>query len=60
MTAYDIILAARVLADHQLTSDTATRADLDAAADHAGVPRPTNSHDRHTIRLALDVIEETR
>jgi len=60
MTALDACKTAEALADHGLTSDTATHADLDAAADHAGVPRPATSHDRHTIRLALDVIDETR
>ncbi|MBM4819825.1 MULTISPECIES: hypothetical protein [Streptomyces] len=53
LTAYD---TARVLATHGLTSDTATRADMDAAADHAGIDRPADNHDRHTIRAALDAI----
>ena len=56
MTAYDAYLTARTLADHGLDSDSATRADLDAAADHAGAPRPDSAHDRDTVRAALDAI----
>jgi hypothetical protein len=60
VTAYDAYLTAQALADHGLDSDTATRADLDAAADHAGINRPADTHDRHTIRLALDAIGDNR
>ncbi|MGA4941746.1 hypothetical protein [Streptomyces cinereoruber] len=56
MTAYDAYLTAQALADHGLASDTATTADMDAAADHAGATRPDTAHDRHTIRAALDTI----
>ncbi|MGW9299638.1 hypothetical protein ACWHA3_02270 [Streptomyces cyaneofuscatus] len=58
MTACDAYRTAQALADHGLTvSDEVTTADLDAAADHAGVDRPT-ADDRHTIHLALDAITD--
>jgi hypothetical protein len=57
LNAYD---TARVLAAHGLNSDTATTADMNAAADHAGADRPADSHDRHTVRIALDAIGEAR
>jgi hypothetical protein len=57
LNAYD---TARVLAAHGLDSDTATTADMNAAADHIGANRPTDNHDRHTIRAALDAIGEAR
>lgn len=56
MTALAAYLTAQVLADHGLTSDTATGADIDAAADHANVDRPADADDRHTVRIALDVL----
>lgn len=56
MTALDAYDTAQVLAANGLTSDTATTADIDAAADHAGSPRPASPDDRHTIRIALDAI----
>jgi hypothetical protein len=56
VTAYDAYRTAQALAEHGLDSDTATRADIDAAADHAGVHRPTDSTDRHNVRIALDAI----
>lgn len=52
MTAYDAYLTGRALAEHGLTSDSATHADMDAAADYAGARRPETSDDRHAIRLA--------
>lgn len=60
MTALDAYETARILADHGLTPDAATHADIDAAADHAGAPRPTGADDRHAVRIALDAIGETR
>jgi hypothetical protein len=57
VTAYDAYLTALALAGHGRTdSDAVTRADIDAAADHAGAPRPDGSHDRDTVRTALDAI----
>lgn len=57
MTAWTACLTARVLADHGHTdSDTVTRADMDAAADHANTDRPDSPADRDMIRLALDAI----
>lgn len=53
LAAYE---TARVLAAHGLDSDTATHADIDTAADHAGATRPGTTDDRHTVRLALDVL----
>ncbi|WP_431784362.1 hypothetical protein [Streptomyces chumphonensis] len=43
---------ARVLAEHGLDWDSATDADLDAAADYARLPRPETADDRHDIRDA--------
>lgn len=61
MTAYDAYLTAQTLAaDGRHDSDAVTHADMDAAADIAGAPRPAGSDDRHTVRLALDTIRETR
>lgn len=57
MTALDAYRTAQALADHGLhDSDAVTTADIDAAADHAGVPRPADRNDRHAIRTALDTI----
>ncbi|MCX4596176.1 hypothetical protein OG819_42945 [Streptomyces sp. NBC_01549] len=61
MTAYDAYLTARTLAANgRLDSDAVTHADIDTAADLAGAQRPAGSDDRHTVRLALDAIGETR
>jgi hypothetical protein len=60
VTALAAYETARILAAHGLDSDTATTADIDTAADHAGVQRPAGSDDRHTVRAALDAIGETR
>lgn len=61
MTAYDAYLTAQTLADNgRLDSDAVTHADMDAAADVVGARRPAGSDDRHTVRLALDAIGETR
>jgi hypothetical protein len=56
VTAYAAYRTAQALAEHGLDSDTATRADIDAAADYAGAQRPSDSNDRHTVRIALDAI----
>lgn len=56
MSAYDAYRTAQTLAQHGLRPDTATHADMDAAADHTGAQRPDGPDDRHTIRLALDII----
>lgn len=56
MTPLDAYEAALALAEHGLTPDSATRADLDAAADHAGVTRAGDAHDRHLVRDALHAI----
>lgn len=56
MNAYDAYRTARILAaDGRTDSDAVTHADMDAAADLAGAPRPS-SDDRHTIRTAIDAI----
>ncbi|MEU6365705.1 hypothetical protein ABZ876_08110 [Streptomyces sp. NPDC046931] len=60
MTAFAAYKTARILAAHGLDSDTATTSDIDAAADHAGSPRPANAHDRHAVRIALDAIGDAR
>lgn len=61
MTAYDAYRTAQALADHGLLdSDAVTRADIDAAADHAGAQRPADNSDRHAVRAALDTIGDTR
>ena len=54
MSAYDAYLTAQTLAQHGLHPDTATHADMDAAADHAGTRRPDGPDDRHVVRRALD------
>jgi hypothetical protein len=52
---------ARILADDGHTdSDVVTHADIDAAADIAGVSRPAGPDDRHAVRTALDTIQEGR
>lgn len=57
MTAYGAYLTALILADHGRTDpDAVTHADIDAAADHAGTPRPDSTHDRAVVRVALDAI----
>lgn len=57
MTAYDAYLTALALADNGRTdSDAVTRADIDAASDHAGTHRPDSAHDRAVVRVALDAI----
>ncbi|MEU5596833.1 hypothetical protein [Streptomyces sp. NPDC020298] len=56
MTAYDAYLTARALADHGLDSDGATTADMDAAADLAGAPRPDGPGEQAVVRMALDAI----
>jgi hypothetical protein len=57
VTAYAAYLIATALAAHGRTdSDAVTHADMDAAADHAGTPRPDGPHDRDTVRAALDAI----
>ncbi|MEU0675453.1 hypothetical protein ABZ330_21680 [Streptomyces sp. NPDC006172] len=60
MTALDAYRTAVVLGEHGLVSDEATHADLDAAADAAGVPRPADPDDRHTVRVALDALRTGR
>lgn len=61
MTAYAAYRTAQVLAENgQRDSDAVTRADIDTAADHAGVDRPQDADDRHTVRLALDAIGDNR
>lgn len=60
MTALAAYETARVLADNGLDSDAVTHADIDAAADLAGAPRPAGPDDRHTVRTALDAIGEVR
>jgi hypothetical protein len=60
VTALDAYDTARVLAAHGLDSDAVTHADMDTAADLAGAQRPAGPDDRHTVRLALDAIGETR
>lgn len=50
MTVYT---AARILADHGLDSDSATTADLIAAADQAGLGHPDH-RTQDDIRTALD------
>ncbi|MGW7630506.1 hypothetical protein ACWGKO_16445 [Streptomyces griseoincarnatus] len=61
MTAYDAYRTAQALADHgHLDPDAVTHTDMDAAADYAGADRPTDSSDRHTVRIALDAIEAGR
>lgn len=57
MTAYDAYRTAQALASDGFTaSDTATTADVDAAADLAGVDRPATTDERHVVRLALDAL----
>lgn len=56
MTPLDAYETAVALADHGLTPDAATHADLDAAADHAGVDRAATPDDRHLVRDALHAI----
>ncbi|MFI9123826.1 hypothetical protein ACIGW0_31295 [Streptomyces bikiniensis] len=58
MTAYGAYRIAQVLADNGLTSDPVTAHDMDRAADYANVTRPGTTHDRHTVRLALDTTGE--
>lgn len=48
--------AARILADHGLDSDTATTADLIAAADQAGLDHPDREQ-QHAIRDALTEVQ---
>lgn len=61
MTPLDAYNTARVLANHGFTDpDAVTVADMDAAADYAGVDRPTGSDDRWVVRLALEAIGATR
>lgn len=48
-----VFQAARILADHGLDSDSATTADLIAAADQAGLGHP-DSRVQADIRTALD------
>jgi hypothetical protein len=57
VTAYAAYRTALVLADSGRTdSDAVTHADIDVAADLAGVQRPDGSDDRHAVRIALDAI----
>lgn len=56
MTPMDAAAAALVLAEYGLNPDAATTADLDAAADYAGLDRPDGPEDRHLIREALSRI----
>ncbi|MCZ7413122.1 hypothetical protein [Streptomyces sp. WMMC897] len=44
---------ARVLAAHGLDGDSATDADIDAAAAHDRLPRPETRDDRYAVRDAL-------
>lgn len=61
MTALDAYGTAQFLADRGRTdSDSVTTADIDTAADLAGVQRPAGPDDRHTVRLALDAIGDAR
>lgn len=61
MSAYDAYRTARFLAvEGRTDSDAVSRADIDAAADLAGVNRPASADDRHTVRAALDAIGELR
>jgi hypothetical protein len=60
VTAYDAYRTAQALAEHGLDSDSATRADINAAADHANAQRPADSNDRHAVRIALDAIGAAR
>ncbi|MEW2463079.1 hypothetical protein AB0872_20545 [Microbacterium sp. NPDC047426] len=60
MNAGDALRTAEALAAHGLTSDTATRADLDAAADHTGSQRPTDRNERDIVLTALATTGETR
>jgi hypothetical protein len=61
VTAYAAYRTAQVLAEHgRLDSDAVTTADIDTAADLAGVDRPTSPDDRHTVRIALDAIGDNR
>jgi hypothetical protein len=60
VTAFDAYLTARTLAGHGLDSDAATTVDIDTAADLSGARRPAGPDARHTVRLALDVIGESR
>lgn len=56
-TAMVAYLTARVLAgDGHTDPDAVTHADIDTAADIAGVDRPTSSDDWHTVRAALEAI----
>jgi hypothetical protein len=60
MSAYDAYLTAQVLAEAVPDSDAVTHADMDAAAELAGVSRPAGSDDRAAVRLALDAIGGAR
>lgn len=61
MSTHDAYRTAKVLADNGHTdSDAVTHADIDTAADIAGVARPASSTDRHTVRGALDAIGDAR
>jgi hypothetical protein len=60
MTAYDAYRTAEVLGTAGTGSDAVTHADMDAAADYAGVGRPAGPDDRGTVRLALDAIGQAR
>lgn len=60
MTPLDAYETARVLAGHGIDSDAVTTTDIDTAADLAGTPRPDGPDDRHTVRIALDAIGDTR
>lgn len=57
MTTDNAYETARALAEHGFVdSDVVTHADMDAAADYAGVQRPVDSSGRHAVRAALDEI----
>lgn len=61
MTAYDAYRTARLLAEAgRRDSDAVTTSDMDAAADQSGARRPVSPDDRHTVRLALDILGERR
>lgn len=60
MTTSPAYQTAQILAHHGLHDpDAITTADMDTAADHAGVNRPETNTDRHAIRTALDTIGNT-
>ncbi|MCT9145699.1 hypothetical protein [Streptomyces violarus] len=57
VSAGDAYRTAQVLADNGLRdSDIVTHADMDAAAELVGAPRPAGPDDRAIIRLALDCL----